>query len=102
MVLPQTDLPELLALCTAMTVHALPDASSACDANALAGAVELDMADWCQPTPARYLNPVPKSQVIVALGEAGPGLTDGGVEAMKKEARVGATRRPAVIAATTA
>ena len=86
--LPQTDLLELLALCTAMTVNALPGASSAFDANALSAAVQLDMADWWEPTPARYLNHVPKSQIIVALEEAGPGLTDGGVEAMKKEALV--------------
>ena len=86
--LPQPDLLELLALCSAMTVNALPGASSAFDTNALATAVELDMADWWEPTPARYLNHVPKSQVIVALEEAGPGLTDGGVEAMKKEALV--------------
>jgi hypothetical protein len=37
---------------------------------------------------ARYLNHVPKSQIIVALEEAGPGVTDGGVEAMNKEALV--------------
>ena len=86
--LPQPDLLELLALCTAMTVNALPGASSAFDANALAAAVELDMAGWWEPTPARYLNHVPKSQVIIALEEAGPGLTDGGVETMKKEALV--------------
>ncbi len=86
--LPQTDLLELLTLCTAMTVNALPGAGAAFDANALAAAVELDMADWWEPTPARYLNHVPKSQIIVALKEAGPGLTEGGVEAMKKEALV--------------
>ncbi len=86
--LPQTDLLELLALCTAMTVNALPGAGAAFDANALAAAVELDMADWWEPTPARFLNHVPKSQIIVALEEAGPGLTDGGLEAMKKEALV--------------
>ena len=49
---------------------------------------DFNMADWWEPTPARYLNHVPKSQIIVALEEAGPGLTDGGVEAMKKEALV--------------
>ena len=86
--LPEPDLLELLALCTAMTVNALPGAGAAFDANALAAAVELDMADWWEPTPARYLNHVPKSQIIVALEEAGPGLTDGGLEAMKKEALV--------------
>jgi ParB family chromosome partitioning protein len=86
--LPQTDLLELLALCTALTVNVLPGASSAFDTNVLASAVDLDMAAWWEPTPARYLNHVPKSQVIVILEEAGSGLTDGGVEAMKKEALV--------------
>ena len=103
--LPQTDLLELLVLCTAITVNALPDAGAAFDANALAAAVGLDMADWWEPTPARYLNHVPKSQIIVALEEAGPGLTDGGVEAMKKDALVAcvdAARRPAVAAAAAA
>jgi len=38
-----------------MTVNALPGAGVAFDANALAAAVELDMADWWEPTPARYL-----------------------------------------------
>jgi ParB family chromosome partitioning protein len=86
--LPPTDLLELLALCAAMTVNALPGAGAAYGANALAAALELDMADWWEPTPARYLNHVPKSQIIVALEEAGPGLTDGGIETMKKEALV--------------
>ena len=86
--LPQTELLELLALCTALTINALPGASAACDANALAEAVGLDMADSWEPTAASYLNHVSKAQIVQALKEAGPGLADGGIEAMKKEALV--------------
>ena len=86
--LPQAKLLELLALCTALTINALPGAGAAFEANALADAVALDMADWWEPTAASYLNHVPKSQIVQALKEAGPGMADCGVEAMKKEALV--------------
>jgi hypothetical protein len=52
---PQTDLFELLALYTAMTVNERPGAGAAFDANALAAAVELGMAGWWEPTPAALL-----------------------------------------------
>lgn len=88
--LPQAELIELLALCGALTVNALPAAGAAGSANAIATALGLDMADWWEPTAEGYLNHVPKAQIIAALKEAGPQLAGGGVEAMKKDALVSA------------
>ncbi|HWH73391.1 MAG TPA: ParB/RepB/Spo0J family partition protein [Methylibium sp.] len=86
--LSSEELLELLSLCIALTVNVLPGAGAAFEANGLADAVGLDMADWWEPTAASYLNHVPKVQIVQALKETGPGLTDGGVESMKKEALV--------------
>lgn len=88
--LPQDELLDLLALCSALTVNALPDAGASGSAKAIAAALGLDMADWWEPTAEAYLNHVPKAQIIVALKEAGPGLAGGGVESMKKDALVAA------------
>lgn len=88
--LPQAELIDLLALCGALTVNALPGAGAAVSANAIAAALGLDMADWWKPTAEAYLNHVPKAQIIAALKEAGPELAGGGVEAMKKDALVSA------------
>ena len=84
----QAELIDLLALCAAMTVNALPGAGAAGSAYAIAAALGLDMADWWEPTAEAYLNHVPKAQIIAALKEAGPELAGGGVEAMKKDALV--------------
>ncbi len=86
--LPQVELLELLALCAASTVNALPSAGTAYEANALAVAVVLDMADWWQPTVEGFLNHVSKAQIVQALKEAGPGLADDRVEGMRKDALV--------------
>ena len=86
--LPQADLLELIALCTAVTVHALPSTGSAFEAGTLASAVGLDMADWWEPTAEGFLNHVSKAQIVQALREAGPGLAADGVETMKKDALV--------------
>jgi ParB family transcriptional regulator, chromosome partitioning protein len=86
--LPQVELLELLPLCTALTLNALPGTGAAHDANALAEAVGLDMGDWWEPTAAGYLNHVSKAQIVQALKEAGPELAADGVDAMKKDALV--------------
>jgi ParB family chromosome partitioning protein len=86
--LSQAELIDLLALCSALTVNALPTAGAAGSANAIAAALGLDMADWWEPTAEGYLNHVPKAQIMVALKEAGPELAGGGVEALKKDALV--------------
>ena len=88
--LPQAELIDLLALCGALTVNALPGAGATASANAIAKALGLDMADWWEPTAEAYLNHVPKAQIIAALKEAGPELAGGGVETMKKDALVSA------------
>jgi len=88
--LPQAELIDLLALCGALTVNALPGAGAAGSANAIAAALGLDMADWWEPTAEAYLKHVPKAQIVAALKEAGPELAGGGVEAMKKDALVSA------------
>ena len=88
--LPQAELIELLALCGAVTVNALPASGAAGSANAIAAALGLDMADWWAPTAEGYLNHVPKAQIIAALQEVGTELASGGVEAMKKDALVSA------------
>lgn len=86
--LPQPDLFELIALCTAMTVNALPSTGSAFEANALAAAVGLEMADWWEPSAEGFLNHVSKAQIVQALREAGSGLAADGVESMKKDVLV--------------
>jgi ParB family chromosome partitioning protein len=86
--LPQAELLDLLALCAALTLSALPSTGAASDSNALAEAVGLDMADWWEPTAQGYLNHVPKAQIVQALKEAGPDLADDGVGAMKKDVLV--------------
>jgi hypothetical protein len=86
--LPQAELLDLLALCGALTLNALPSAGATLDANAIAEAVDLDMADWWEPTPQGYLNHVPKAQIVQALKEAGPDLVDDAIGALKKDALV--------------
>ncbi|MFM9917856.1 MAG: ParB/RepB/Spo0J family partition protein, partial [Rhizobacter sp.] len=80
--LSQAELIDLLALCSALTVNALPGAGAPGSANAIAAALGLDMANWWEPTAEAYLNHVPKAQIIAALKEAGPELAGGGVDAM--------------------
>ena len=86
--LPQAELIDLLALCAALTLNALPSTGAAADATALANAVGLDMADWWEPSAQGYLNHVPKAQIVQALKEAGPDLAEDGVGAMKKDVLV--------------
>ena len=86
--LDQHDLLELLASCSALSVSALPSEGVAASANAIADAVGLNMADWWEPTAEGYLNHVSKAQIVEALREAGPGLVDEGVAAMKKDVLV--------------
>lgn len=92
--LPQAELIELLSLCGALTVNALPSAGTSACADAIASVLGLDMAYWWETTSDGYLNHVPKAQIIQALKEAGPELAGGGVETMKKDAltKVAASR----------
>ncbi|MFO1219661.1 MAG: ParB/Srx family N-terminal domain-containing protein [Burkholderiaceae bacterium] len=86
--LPQPELLDLLGVCAALTVNALPGVNAARDADAVARAVGLDMAEWWEPTAAGFLNHVSKAQIVQALKEAGPDLARDGVEGMKKDVLV--------------
>lgn len=86
--LPQGELLDLLGLCAALTVNALPTVNAARDADAIARVVGLDMADWWEPTAEGFLNHVSKAQIVQALKEAGPELARDGVEGMKKDVLV--------------
>ncbi len=86
--LPQTELLDLLALCSASTLNALPNSGAASDTNALAQAVGLDMADWWEPTALSFLNHVSKAQIVDALKEAGPELAVDGLGVLKKDVSV--------------
>jgi len=86
--LPQAEVLNLLALCAASTLNALPSSAAAGEVNVLAETVALDMAEWWEPTAQGYLNHVPKAQIIEALKEAGPDLADDGIGGMKKDVLV--------------
>jgi ParB family chromosome partitioning protein len=86
--LPQGELLDLLVLCAALTVNALPAGNAARDANAIASALGLDMADWWEPTAEGFLSYVSKAQIVQALREAGPELACDGVEDIKKDVLV--------------
>lgn len=86
--LSQGELLDLLVLCAALTVNALPAGNAAHDANAIASAVGLDMADWWEPTAEGFLSHVSKAHIVQALKEAGPELARDGVEGMKRDVLV--------------
>ena len=83
--LPQSEVLELLTLCAALTVNALPNAGTATDANDVVRALGLDMADWWEPSAEGFLNHVSKSQIVQVLKEARPDLGLRDVEGMKKD-----------------
>jgi ParB family chromosome partitioning protein len=64
----------------------LPNTGAASDANALAEAVGLDMADWWEPTAQGFLNHVSKAQIADALKEAGSELAVDQIGVLKKDA----------------
>jgi ParB family transcriptional regulator, chromosome partitioning protein len=85
---------DLLAYCAGCSVNAVKEAQQRADAerfvhaDQLAAALDLDMAQWWQPTGAGYLSRVPKATVLAAVSE---GVTKGAAEnlaKLKKEALV--------------
>ncbi|SHM15974.1 chromosome partitioning protein, ParB family, partial [Nitrosospira sp. Nsp11] len=69
---PQQDLLDLLAFCTAVSVNTVSSRENipSDDIAALMTALNLDMADWWQPTPENYLSHVSKDRIIAVVGEA--------------------------------
>ena len=86
--LPQMELSELLALCAALTLNAMPNQGDPRELDAIAAAVGLDMADWWEPTAEGFLSHVSKAQIVQALKEAGTEPSDDGVGDMKKDVLV--------------
>ena len=86
--LPQVELLELLALCSALTLNAMPNQGDPRELHVIATAVGLDMADWWEPTADGYLSHVSKAQIVQALKEAGADPGDDGVGDMKKDVLV--------------
>jgi len=81
---PMGELVELLTLCAALTANALHGSPQAKPAQALAAAVELDMADWWVVSGESYLGRVPKSLIAEALTEAGEGAAAATLAKLKK------------------
>lgn len=87
--LPQNELADLLALCSASMLNVMAGRDVAHVANVVATAVGLDMADWWEPTAAGYLQHVSKAQIVEALREAaGPACAGEDVGELKKDALV--------------
>ena len=61
---------ELLALCAAMSLDAVTAGARAHSADAIAAAVELDIADWWSATGTSYLSQVPQARIVDAVTEA--------------------------------
>ena len=88
MKLPAIELSELLALCAALTLSAMPSQGDARELHMISAAVGLDMADWWEPTAAGFLSHVSKAQIVEALIEAGTDPSEDGVGDMKKDVLV--------------
>ncbi|KDP84680.1 hypothetical protein CF70_017835 [Cupriavidus sp. SK-3] len=83
--MPQQDLLQLLALCTAAGVNAVTGIEGPNAADAIAEAVELDMAQWWTATPASFLNHLPKARAIEAVAEATSKKDAEALATMKKD-----------------
>ncbi len=83
---------ELLAYCVAVSINAVRRKGGGCQrarfdhADMLAEAINLDMADWWEPTAERYLNRVPKAQIMAAISEAVSPQAGENLRQMKKDA----------------
>lgn len=76
--LPESDLLDLLATCTALTVDTVYPKSAVAGVGALAKAAALDMHQWWQPTAANYFSALSKDRILAILREncAPEALTD--------------------------
>lgn len=85
--LSQADQLDLLAVCVAHSINTFEqreDSAVHMRANQLAEAVDLDMADWWQPTANSYLASVPAPRRIQAVREAAGEEAAAGLEGLKK------------------
>jgi len=71
--LENDDRMDLLAYCAAVTIDAVfrrhADSNRRAEANLLATALRLDMADWWRPTQAGFLDRITKEQILQAVTE---------------------------------
>jgi ParB family chromosome partitioning protein len=89
-----TDVLDVIAFCTAATLNAVQGREAPQPvADQIAQALDLDMADWWQPTQASYLAAVPKAKVLEAVTEAVSAEEAVTLAGMKKDALVGAAER---------
>ena len=86
--MPQPQLLDLLAFCVASSASAMSQAERRPEADALATALSLDMADWWEPDAKGFLSHLSKAQIVEAMKEGAPGSTDDGVAALKKDVLV--------------
>jgi len=83
---------ELLACCVARTVNATwhrtdrRDVSRYDQAELLARAVELDMAEWWQPTREHFFERLPKAQILAAVADASSPQVAENIAKLKKPA----------------
>lgn len=96
--LQATDLPELLDLlarCVARSYSVIAQEPKRSGrgfdpASGIEAALQVDMADWWTPTPARYLNHVSKAKMIEAVTEAKSTEAARPIEKMKKPEAIAA------------
>ncbi len=71
--MPQDELVQLLALCTAPAVDVVTPRATACQPGAeLTLALNLDMAKWWKPTADSYFQHVPKATILDAVAQFAP------------------------------
>lgn len=87
--LPTAELCELIALCTALSLDCVQSRCLHHEADTVASAVGLDMADWWEPSAAHYLSCVSKAQISAALNEAGMPAEATAIAGLKKAESVG-------------
>ncbi|AUL45904.1 chromosome partitioning protein ParB [Bordetella trematum] len=96
--LPQPELLNQLALCTALTVNlTVMRADQSQPGQEIAQAVALDMATWWKPTAESYFQHLPKAAILEAVGEYAPSEVSR-LSKLKKAALVSEAER--LVAAT--
>lgn len=84
--LEQDDVLSLIALCTALTINLVDNRKANPNTAKLAGALNLNMADWWEPTAANYLSSVPKEMIVEAVKEGVGAEACEGLDKLKKGA----------------